>query len=526
MCAPALPELDVFVHTPDKVLHAGDWAAGAGLVPAGRVTWGDGAPLPGARVELERDRPRPGVLRWRLRAAAPEPIKAARFVVEIAAGRMLAPEETVLPEGQWRQWDFPRHWRIGLALFEAAGGGCVYLATHEQPWRPRRLRARRTGERIRLEIVQDAALRERGLRFESSWWELGRAESPAPALAAYAEFVERAWGAQPWSRRPDVPDWLRGVSLVVNLHGMDWQGRVHLDFAAMRAACEHLARRIDPRRVLLYVVAWDGRYMRHYPDYAISPELGGEDGFARLVATARRLGFHLMPHFNAMSVDLQHPWYTQHLSHYVLRHADGTPVHCRGIDWDGDGLGDSTRAYLALQPPGWRELLVERIAGLLDRFPIDAVFLDETCNVFYNDPVHDQAAGVRCLVADLRARWPGLLVAGEEWNEMLLACTPLVQVWQRTGDGRLPLGCRPAPLLDAWAAGYIRTCGYLGMVSPTGSTGVHEWPDGTFVPETELNELHIPTLALTRGALEREADVARVIRHAQAYEARFLRRAS
>jgi len=512
----------IHVHTIDKVLTPRAFAPHDNGQRSTEVVWADGRPLPGAVIALERVPVQPAGLRWQLRARAPEPIKAARFTLDLPAMRMLAPEEIDLPDGEWRQWDFPKLWRIALAVFQGADGRCFHVSTHEHPWRLKRLRALRSGDRMRLEIVQDASLRERALTFESSWWDAGWTTSPDALLDACSNFLERVYGLKRWEERDDVPDWLRRVCLVVNLHGMDWQGRVHLDFDALRAACERLATMIEPARVLLYVVAWDGRYMRHYPDYEISPELGGTAGFGRFIDAARRLGFRVMPHFNAMSVDLQHPWYVQHLSHYVLRNADGTPVHCRRIDWDGDGLGDSTRAYLALEPPGWRELLVERIARIVDRCGVDAVFLDETCNVFYNDPVYDQAAGVQRLVADLRQRWPHLLVAGEEWNEMLLSATPLVQAWERTGDGRLPLGYRPSPLMTRWAARYIRTCGYLGMVSPTGSTGVHEWPDGRFVPETDLELLHIPTLSLTRGALDHDQAVRAVIEHAQRYHERFL----
>ena len=48
---------------------------------------------------------------------------------------------------------------------------------------------------------------------------------------------------------------------------------------------------------------------------------------------------------------------------------------------------------------------------------IDAVLLDETCNVFYNDAAWDRVDGVRRLVRDLRRARPGLLIAGEEWPD-------------------------------------------------------------------------------------------------------------
>jgi hypothetical protein len=142
-----------------------------------------------------------------------------------------------------------------------------------------------------------------------------------------------------------------------------------------------------------------------------------------------------------MAVNMRHPLYLTHLKDYVMRDASGAAQHSFKIDWDHDGLGDAAHAYISLVPPALREILVAAIDRLVADYGIDAVFLDETCNVFYNDPAWDQVDGVRRLVRDIRGRHPSLLVAGEEWNEMLLGLTPLVQTAARASAARSRRWC-------------------------------------------------------------------------------------
>jgi hypothetical protein len=321
-----------------------------------------------------------------------------------------------------------------------------------------------------------------------------------------------------------MPAWMQRVGLVVNLHGTDWNGQTNLDFAGMTHAAEALAPLFPPEQTILYPIGWDGRYMRAYPDFEPSAGLGGPEGFRSFVARARELGFHVMPHLNAMAVNMRHPLYLTHLKDYVIRDWNGLPRHSFTIDWDHDGLGDAAHAYIALEPPALREILVGAVTRLVRNYGIDAVFLDETCNVFYNDPAWDQVEGVRRLVHDLHQAHPDLLIAGEEWNEMLLGLTPLVQLWEETQDGRKGFGREKSPLMRAWAGRFIRACGYLALASPDGTTGVHEWPDKPWRDERDNEAFYIPTLSLTRHTLERGlAGVQATVARARDYVARFVR---
>jgi hypothetical protein len=518
-------EIDLYVYTCDGTFYRPQgWTAKGDVYSCQRLVNGeDGearAAAAGGLVVRVEGAGAEGI-RLRLSCQHEHAIKAIKIALELPYMKMLAPEQTELEEATWRQWDFPRDWRTGFAIWEC-GSRFFTVATEELPWRFRRLRALRSGARMRLEIVQDASLRARTRRFESSVWEIGYRDRIDPLLDNYAGFVREAFGAPEFAGRSDMPAWMRRVGLVVNLHGTDWNGETHLDFAGMTRATEALAPLFPAGQTILYPIGWDGRYMRAYPDYQPSAGIGGQEGFKAFCTRARGLGFHVMPHLNAMAINMRHPLYLTHLKDYVIRDANGQPRHSYQIDWDHDGLGDAAHAYIALEPPALREILVEAVGRLVRDYGMDAVFLDETCNVFYNDPAWDQVEGVRRLVGDLHAAHPDLLIAGEEWNEMLLGLTPVVQIWEETQDGRKGFGREKSPLMRAWAGRFVRACGYLALASPDGTTGVHEWPDKPWVDERENEAFYIPTLSVTKHTLERGmAGVRGTVERARDYLARF-----
>ena len=485
-------------------------------------TDGEARPAQAGQLVVNTQHVGPDRVRLQLTCRHEVAIKAAKIALDLPYMKMLAPEQVDLEEASWRQWDFPRDWRTGFAIWQH-DQRFFTVVTQESPWRFRRLRALRNGDRMRLEIIQDASLRERTRSFASSVWELGYRDTLDVLLDEYARFVGQAFAAPGFAQRADMPAWMKRVSLVVNLHGTDWNGQTNLDFAGMTQAAEALAPLFPPPQTVLYPIGWDGRYMRAYPDYEPSPGLGGHEGFRSFVARARGLGFHVMPHLNAMAVNMRHPLYLTHLKDYVIRDYNGLPRHSYTIDWDHDGLGDAAHAYIALEPLALREILVAAANRLVRDYGIDAVFLDETCNVFYNDPAWDQVEGVRRLIHDLHTAHPDLLIAGEEWNEMLLGLTPLVQIWEETQDGRKGFGREKSPLMRAWAGRFIRACGYLALASPDGTTGVHEWPDKPWRDERENEAFYIPTLSIARHTLERgQAGLNATIERARDYVTRFL----
>ena len=520
-------EITACLYTVDGTFYAPTtWQAQAGGFAGANLLNGDrGESLaaPEATLEVQAAACGPELVRLQARGRHGNAVKGVKFALDLPYMPMLAPEEVELAEVTWREWHFPRDWRTGFAVWKA-GSRYFTVMTQDFPWHFKRLRALRNGDRMRLEIIQDANVRERSYDFATSAWEIGYRDSIDELLADYARFVAQAYGAGDFARRPDVPAWGRGIGLVVNMHCTDWNGQTNLDFAGMTTAVEQLAELFPPERTLLYPIGWDGRYMRDYPTFEPSPGLGGHEGFKTFCDRSRGLGFHIMPHLNAMVCNMRNRLYLPHLKDYVIRNWQGNPVHCLHIDWDHDGMGDAAHSYLSLVPRALRDVLVDVIGRLVRDFGIDAVFLDETCNVFYNDPAWDQVDGVRRLVRDISRAFPDVLIVGEEWNETLLGLTPIVQIWEETADGRGGFGRSKSPLVRKWAGQFIRACGYLALASPDGHTGVHEWPDKPWIDERWNEAYYIPTLSLTRDTIKLGMDGIRAtVARAEAYVREYVR---
>jgi len=63
---------------------------------------------------------------------------------------------------------------------------------------------------------------------------------------------------------------------------------------------------------------------------------------------------------------------------------------------------------------------VEQVDALVRAYDLDSVYLDTTA-FWFNDPRHNIYEGYRALLAELRARHPGLMIAGEDWWDAYMA---------------------------------------------------------------------------------------------------------
>ena len=177
------------------------------------------------------------------------------------------------------------------------------------------------------------------------------------------EHVERTFKVPDWENRADVPAWLREIALVVSLHGMHWTGYVFNDFARMRAILEWIATRIQPRRVLVFLPAWDGRYYWNYPLYHADARLGGEAGLRTLVKNGKALGYHFMPMFGANAANSRLEMFSK-VADATMSQIDGDAFNLNWVDWDNDRHMEGWGAYMNVGVDSWRDWLAGRISGV------------------------------------------------------------------------------------------------------------------------------------------------------------------
>lgn len=340
------------------------------------------------------------------------------------------------------------------------------------------------GERgYRLEAVHETEGWTRQTTVTVPQWRIGRVPTLEAAARPHFEHLERAYRLRSWEEREDVPPWLRRIALVITLHGMHYTGYIFNDYARMGEILRWVAERIPADRVLVFLSAWDGRYYWEYPLYRPAPRMGGEEGFRQLIRGAQRLGFRMMPMFGANAANRHHALFAR-LADAATARIDGDRFDLDWVDWDNDRHQDGWLSYMNLGVASWREHLLERISEVIERYGVDAYFLD-IVGGWVNNPQADMHEGTRRLVLDLRAKYPHVVACGEMHYDALLEFIPLYHVFSQFAYP------------DATHK-YARFFQHLSHPAPgRGSTGVHEAGFNRWNPQTlSLRPEQIPTLSV------------------------------
>ncbi len=341
----------------------------------------------------------------------------------------------------------------------------------------------------RVECLVEAEAWKPQQRFVTPTWRITKTTTISRAAEAHYDHISRVFTVPRWETRSDVPDWMRQTALVVTLHGMHYTGYVFNDYAKMRGILRWIATRIPARRVLAFLAAWDGRYYWDYPIYKASDRMGGEAGLRALVTEGQSLGFKMMPMFGANAANRRHPMFAQ-IADAATERRDGDRFDLNWVDWNNDRHQDGWLSYMNLGIASWRTWLTDRVADVIDRYGVDAYFLD-IVGGWVNNPKADMHEGTRLLVEDLRHRFPHVAVVGEMHYDAMLAFIPM---YHSFGQG----------LITDEVQRYGRFFQHLSHPAPgRGSTGVHEAGFLRWNPQTlSLTDATIPTLAIVDDTFE------------------------
>ena len=392
-------------------------------------------------------------------------------------------------------------WSAGtpLAAVQAADGACFFLSSLDDRVRTKRFFFQPGEAGYRVECVHEVEGWLDQRRVDVPTWRAGRAPSLDAAAQSHFDHIEKAYRIPRFATRDDAPAWLHETALVVALHGMHETGYVFNDFARMLEILQWIAPRIPPARVLVFLPAWDGRYYWDYPVYRPAERLGGERGFVRLIGEGQRLGYRFMPMFGANAANRRLVEFAP-VADAATSKVDGDRFDIDWVDWDNDRHQEGWLSYMNLGVESWRRWLTGRIAETIERYGVDAYFLDISGG-WVNNPKADMHEGTRRLVGDLRARFPNVLACGEFLYDALAAVMPLYQVY----------GPRYAP--------FVRCFSHLSHPAPgRGSSGVHESGFGTWDPTTlslARRDGLIPTLTVVDDTFAAHQDeMAAVVRRA------------
>jgi hypothetical protein len=450
---------------------------------------------------------RDGVIEWHTIVAMERPIKAVTTVIRdvprgriaVGGGQLVDTKDGDLLAGYTFGAGDLHNFDVAsittpLAVVEATDSDYRYFTTLDTIVRPKRYYFQAGERAFRVEAVYEHDAWRNDRRIEVPGWRVGRAPSLDAAVAAHMRHIESAFALQPWESRADVPPWMRQIALVTTLHGMHYTGFVFNDYARQLEILRWMATRVPPNRVLVFLSAWDGRYYWDYPNYTVPSRMGGEAAFRRLIGEAQRLGFKMMPMFGSNAANRRQPiWPT--IAGAATHKIDEDLYNINWVDWNNDRHQDGWLTYMNLGADAWRNHLEGRIADVIERFGVDAYFLD-IVGGHVNSTTGDMHAGTKRLVENLRAKYPRVACVGEMPYDALHGFIPMYQA----GNGAI------------WRK-YSRYFQHLSApAAGRGSSGVHEWGFSAFNQDTlGLSTTAIPTLQVVDDTFTKYRDTMAAI---------------
>ena len=381
-----------------------------------------------------------------------------------------------------------------LLMIQTPPGEVVYVSSLDNHVRPKRFYLAPGESSYRVEAIHEHDAWRDDTRVELPTWRLGRASSADAAITDHMAHIERDFALPDWESRSDVPAWLRRTAMVTTLHGMHYTGYVFNDYAKMLEILRWMSTQIPGDRVLVFMSAWDGRYYWDYPTYNVSDRMGGEAGFRRLIDEGHKLGFRFMPMFGINAANKKLPSWPS-IADAITHKIDGDVYDLNWVDWNNDRHQDGWLGYMNLGADSWRRHLEGRIADMIQRYRVDAYFLD-IAGGHVNSTNGDMHEGTKRLVTDLRSRFPSVLCVGEMPYDALHGFIPLYHA------GGAP----------RWHK-YSRFFQHLSSPAPgRGSSGVHESGFGHFNDETlSLSPNAIPTLQVVDDTFSKYREVMAAI---------------
>jgi hypothetical protein len=381
-----------------------------------------------------------------------------------------------------------------VAILQAAEQDFLYLTTLDDRVRPKRYYFQAGEKAFRVEAIYEHDAWREDKRVVVPRWKLGHATSFEGAMQPHMEHVERAFRLPAWETRADVPQWMRNIAMVTTLHGMHYTGFIFNDYAKQLEILRWMATQIPAERVLVFLAAWDGRYYWDYPNYTVPARMGGEAGFRRLITEGQKLGFRMMPMYGTNSANRKQPVWNKIAAGATYK-IDGDLYNLNWVDWNNDRHQDGWLTYMNLGADPWRNWMEGRIADMIERFGVDAYFLD-IVGGHVNSTTGDMHEGTKRLVQNLRAKYPKVACVGEMPYDALYEFIPM---YHAGGGAR-------------WQK-YARFFQHLSAPAPgRGSSGVHESGFGRFNTETlGLSPNAIPTLQVVDDTFTKYRDVMTAI---------------
>jgi hypothetical protein len=375
---------------------------------------------------------RPEVLacRWNI----PGIQKELQLVAPLFQGVKLRLDDPLIQDNRW---NWPMSWEAGLAILQSVKGG-FFIHTRDTRYRYKALKTGLKNDPFILGLDTEAyGPVDNNLAAGGLGWRLNvyQGEWQVPALK-YRDWLWNAYDLKGEEERRK--QWIYDVKFAISWCPGD------------PAILDELAKKIAPSKVLLHYPDWrTDIYDQNYPDYKAS-EIG-----RNFIQKSRKMGFHIMPHFNSIDMDPSHPAYTM-IRDFQYRDIESKKL--MGWSWvDGRAIGvpesnesrmhNRDKNVMIKVHPGlsmWRSILGENILEAGRDNDLDCVFIDVTLVTqnLHNCLVESTTSteGMKLLISHVGQLGKGLVVGGEGLNEVTMqglsfAQAHLFKSWQNSVEG-------------------------------------------------------------------------------------------
>ena len=346
-----------------------------------------------------------------------------------------------------RSFNYPGSWEVQLAILQGEQGGFFVRGTDET-FQFKVLHYEKDIDSFAIGFeTQNQAPFDTLTTAKSVVWRLNAytGDWRVPARD-YRDWMEQTF--KPW-RLDKMPTWVQEIGLVVIYFGLD--SRV----------LDKLAEQTDPTKTLLYMGHWrKDDYDVNYPDYTAKPELG------RFVEVAHQHGFRVILHTNLVGVSTYHPLYTE-LQKFQFR--DPWNGNLYGWRWEQTDA-PYRHAFINLANSTFREILVQQLKNVWEKYKVDAFHLDVSHWVT-NDANGlieglNSGQGNVLMHEELVAAMPGVVFSGEHLHEVTFFRESFAQRWKLPPLWDLSPRGEPHPISAFLFSPYTVPYGYLGLPNP------------------------------------------------------------
>jgi hypothetical protein len=415
------------------------------------------------------------------------------------------------PEG-WRSLSHP------LLVFEINKKKYLFFRSLDKSVNQKYFFIKKTGKTMRLDFVQEQNGTIESKKFNVPTIEYGFASSKEEIYAAQRKYMEETFGLKPFEESAIVPSWLKDISLVVTVHMQTFTGYIFNTYEKVYEEIEKLSKFVNPKRILVYLAGWEGRYYYKYGNYCPDERMGGAKALKETINKLHKLGSKVMAMYGINLVNMNLPNIKPILEKAEFQSTSGAKFHNGSVDWEGAHHYDFNELRnLNFASKLWQDELVRQITENTKTFDFDGAFLDIAA-CFINDKNNSTFEGLCQLCDRLRKIKKEFLVGGEGYYDGMSKTIPLFQSGHT--DGKMNYHDR---MDEELFSKYSREFAHLCLGDPSrGSTGVHEQGTNTDY-KTPIRKGIIPTLSIVEDSiLPDNKRFKEIIAGVREYERRFL----